>query len=324
MNRTLRQRSTVLLAAASALALAGCSTSGTAAESEPSADASAAAAPETVSVEHAQGTAEVPVDPEMLITFDLGFLDSMEAVGEEAQGLPKGSLPEQFAKYDAEEYVNAGSMKEPDLEAVAEADPDVIIISGRTADFYDELSEIAPTVDLSADQSDPVGAFKKQAEVVGQVFGKEAEVEEKVAAVEQQIAETQEQAADAGTALFLLTSGGEVNAYGENSRFGNILHGVLGLEPAAEVNAEGTHGEAISFEAIAEADPDRLYVLDRDAGIGSGGEAAQQVLDNELVNGTAAAQQDRITYVDSASWYLVGPGLNNFPAMIGEVQESLS
>lgn len=321
MNSTPRQRSTALLAAASALALAGCSTSGAATTDEAQSSASA----ETISVEHAQGTTEVPLDPENVITFDLGVLDSMEALGEQAQGLPKGgALPEQFSEYRSDEFVNAGSMKEPDLEAVAEAAPDLIVISGRTADFYDELSEIAPTIDLSVDQADPLASFTEQSQTVGRIFGKEAEVEEKLAAIEQQIAETKEQAADAGTALFVLTSGGEVNAYGENSRFGNIVHGVLGLAPAAEINAEGTHGEAISFEAIAAADPDHLYVLDRDAGIGAGGEAAQQVLDNELVNGTTAAREDGITYVDSASWYLVGTGLDNFPAMITEVQESLS
>lgn len=322
MNSTLRQRSTALLAAVSALALAGCSTSGAATADEAQSSASA----ETVSVEHAQGTTEVPVSPEDVITFDLGVLDSMEALGEDVQGLPKGgSLPERFAEYRSDEYVNAGAMKEPDLEAVAEAAPDLIIISGRTAEFYDELSEIAPTVDLSIDETDPLASFTEQSESLGAIFGKEAEVEEKLAAIDEQIAETKEQAAGAGTAMFLLTNAGEINSYGPASRFGNVVFDLLGLESATDVQAEGRHGEAVSFEGIAAADPDRIYVLDRDTAIGqSGGEAAQQVLDNELVNGTTAAQQDRITYLDSAGWYLVGFGLNNFPSMITEVQESLS
>ena len=143
--------------------------------------------------------------------------------------------------------------------------------------------------------------------------------------VDEQIEETKARTAGAGSAMFLLTSAGEVNAYGPDSRFVNIVFDLLGFESAADVQAEGTHGEAVSFEAISAADPDHLFVLDRDTAIGqSGGEAAQQVLDNELVDGTTAAQQDRITYVDSASWYLVGLGLDNFPAMIDEVQESLS
>jgi iron complex transport system substrate-binding protein len=320
MTRTLLKRSSALLAAASALALAGCSTSGAA--SAGSAESSAAG---TVSVEHAQGTTEVPADPENVITYDLGVLDSLEALGEDVQGLPKGSsLPEQFSKYESDEYVNAGALKEPDLEAVAEADPDLIIISGRTAEYYDELSEIAPTVDLSIDQADAMASFTEQSETLGRIFGKEAEVEEKLAAIDEQIERTKAGAADAGSALFLLTSAGEVNAYGPGSRFGNIVFDALGLESAAQVEAEGTHGEAVSFEAIADANPDRLYVIDRDTTIGESGDAAQQVLDNELVNGTTAAREDRITYLDGASWYLVGFGLNNLPAMITEVEDSLS
>ena len=75
MNRTARHRSTVLLAAASVLALAGCSTSGAATTGG---DAPSTASTETVSVEHAQGTTDVPVDPENVITFDLGVLDSIQ------------------------------------------------------------------------------------------------------------------------------------------------------------------------------------------------------------------------------------------------------
>lgn len=323
MNRTLRHRSTALLAAASVVALAGCSTSG-AATADGNAPSTASA--ETLSVEHAQGTTEVPAAPENVITFDLGVLDSLQSLDEDVQGLPKsGALPKQFSEYRSDEYVNAGSMKEPDLEAVAEADPDLIIISGRTADFYDQLAEIAPTVDLSLDQADALTSFTEQSRTLGEIFGKEDEVEDKLAAIEEQVEETKARTAEAGTAMFLLTSAGEVNAYGPNSRFGNIVFDLLGFESAADVQAEGTHGEAVSFEAIADADPDHLFVLDRDTAIGqSGGEAAQQVLDNELVNGTTAAQQDRITYVDSAGWYLIGFGLDNFPAMIGEIQESLS
>ncbi|WP_309126632.1 siderophore ABC transporter substrate-binding protein [Kocuria sp.] len=320
MTRTLLQRSTAALTAVSALALAGCSTSGAA-----SADAPESSAAETVAVEHAQGTTDVPVAPENVITFDLGVLDSLEAIDEDVQGLPQANLPERFSQYATDEYVNAGSLKEPDLEAVAEADPDLIIITGRTADFYDELSEIAPTVDLSIDEADALTSFTEQSETLGKIFGKEAEVEEKLTAIDERIAETKEQAAGAGSAMFLLTNAGEVNAYGPNSRFGNIVFDVLGVEAAGDVRAEGTHGEAVSFEAIADAAPDRLYVLDRDTAVGqSGGEAAQQVLDNELVGGTPAAQQDRITYLDSSSWYLVGFGLNNFPSMITEIQDSLS
>lgn len=302
-------------AAAATLALSACGGSSEAAD-EP-------AAASSVSVEHAQGITEVPVDPETVFTFDLGALDTLDALGVDVAGVPQGTLPEQLSAYEGGDITNIGSMKEPDFEAIAAAAPDLIIISGRVADSYGELSEIAPTIDLSVDAADPVASFTEHTESLGRIFGAEDEVADRLGALEGKIAETKEAAASAGDGLILLTSAGEVTAYGAGSRFG-LIHDVLGVEPAAEVKTEGTHGEAVSFEYIAEINPAHLFVIDRDAAVGEAGAAGSAVLDNELVNGTEAARNDAITYLDSASWYLIGYGLNNLDAMVSAVNEAVA
>ncbi len=320
MNR-ISPKAMALLTAGGLLALTGCST-----EAAGDSSSEESASNETVSVEHVQGTTEVPKNPETVISMDLGVIDSFEALGEEVDGLPKpASLPDDFEKYQDEKYVNAGGMKEPDMEAISAANPDLIIISGRTADFYDEFSEIAPTVDLTVDPKDPVNSFKKQSETIGQILGKESDVDEKLSEIDQQITDTKDAAADAGSTMFLMTNAGEVNAHSPSSRLGTILFNTLGLKPAGDVQSDSAHGESVSFEAIAENDPDRIYVIDRDVAVGQGesGQAAQQVLDNDLVNQTTAAKEDQITYLDPAGWYITGFGLNNFPEMITEVQDSL-
>ncbi|AUZ87657.1 siderophore ABC transporter substrate-binding protein [Arthrobacter sp. TmT3-37] len=302
-------------AAAATLALTACGGSSEAAD-EP-------AAASTVSIEHAQGTTEVPVDPETVFTFDLGALDTLDALGVDVAGVPQGTLPEQLSAYEGGDTTNIGSMKEPDFEAIAAAAPDLIIISGRVADSYGELSEIAPTIDLSVDATDPIASFTGHTESLGRIFGAEDEVAERLDALDTRIAETKEAAASAGDGLILLTSAGEVTAYGTGSRFG-LIHDVLGVEPAAAVKNEGTHGEAVSFEYIAEVNPAHLFVIDRDAAVGEAGAAGSAVLDNELVNGTDAAKNDAITYLDSASWYLIGYGLNNLDAMVSAVDEAVA
>ncbi|TJY71644.1 siderophore ABC transporter substrate-binding protein [Arthrobacter sp. CAU 1506] len=287
-------------------------------------DAAADAGAETISIEHASGTTEVPVNPETVYTFDLGALDSLTALGVEVDGVPEAVYPKSLAQYGEDSYTKIGSMKEPDFEAISEGAPDLIIISGRTAEAYGELSKIAPTIDLSVDAAAPVDSFKEVSTTLGQIFGKEAEVEDKLSALDTKIEDTKAAAADAGTGLVLMTSGGEMTAYGAGSRFG-IVHDVLGVQPAAEVKSEGPHGEAISHEFVAKTNPDHLFVIDRDSAVGeSGGEAASAVLDNDLVNGTKAAKNDSITYLDSASWYLVGYGLNNTDAMISAVQAAIT
>jgi iron complex transport system substrate-binding protein len=289
--------------------------------------ATATSAPEAaagVTVEHAQGsTANVPFNPQRVFTYDLGVLDTLDALGVEPAGVPEASYPASLSKYADARYDKIGSLKEPDFEAVSAGAPDLIIISGRTAGAYGELSKIAPTIDLSIDAKNPMKSFKDQARKLGTIFNKTAEVDAKLAAVDATIAATQSKATDAGKGLIVLTSGGEVTAYGAGSRFG-LIHDVLGVPTAANIKAEGSHGEAVSFEYIKQVNPDLLYVINRDTAIGSEAAAANPVLDNELVRSTNAAKNNKIISLDPAAWYIVGYGLNNVQAMVEAVAASVA
>ena len=76
----------------------------------------------------------------------------------------------------------------------------------------------------------------------------------KLVSVDATIAATQAKAKGAGKGLIVLTSGGEVTAYGAGSRFG-LIHDVLGVPTAADVKAEDSHGESVSFEYIKQVNP---------------------------------------------------------------------
>lgn len=317
MKTTLKSRLLAGTALVSLLAVSACG-SETDVAAEP-----AAAESTTVTVEHTQGTTEVPVNPEVVYTFDLGALDTLDALGIEVDGVPAANFPESLSKYGSDDYAKIGSMKEPDFEAISAGAPDLIIMSGRTADSYEEFSKMAPTINLSTDAADPWNSFISNTEIIGEIFGKEAEVEGKLAALDTKVEETKATAADAGNGLIIMTSGGEMTAYGAGSRFG-LIHDVLGVATAADIKSEAQHGESVSFEYVAEINPDNLFVIDRDVAVGNAGEVASAVLDNELVMGTKAAKNDRITMLDSSSWYLVGYGLNNVDAMVSAVQDGIS
>jgi iron complex transport system substrate-binding protein len=305
-----------LAAGAALLSMTACGGSATA---TPASEAAAG-----ITVEHAQGsTANVPVNPEKVFTFDLGVLDSLDALGVEPAGVPEASYPASLSKYADAKYEKIGSLKEPDFEAVSAGAPDLIIISGRTAGAYEELSKIAPTIDLFIDAASPMESFKDQTKKLGAIFNKTAEVDAKLAGVDATIAATKAKAADAGKGLIVLTSGGEVTAYGAGSRFG-LIHDVLGVPTAADVKADGSHGESVSFEYIKQVNPDLLYVINRDTAIGSEAAGANPVLDNELVRSTNAAKNNKIISLDPAAWYIVGYGLNNVEALVTAVAESVA
>ncbi len=312
----------VALAAAAALALAGCASDA----AETTTDAAATETdtdPAEVTVTHAQGETTVPVDPETVLVFDFATIDTLAAIGVEVDGLPKSTLPGDLAVYDTEDYLDIGTLFEPDYEAVNAAEPDLIIVAGRSAEALPELAKIAPTIDLSNDWEDFRGSIEDNARTLGQIFAAEEQIEELITALDADIEATREAAADAGEGLIVLTSGGEVTAYGPGSRFG-FVHDELGVTPAVEDVEEATHGEAISFEFIAETDPDWLFVVDRDSATGEAGAAAAEVLDNELVAETTAWSEDNVLYVDSVDWYIVNGGLGTLQRITDEVASALA
>jgi iron complex transport system substrate-binding protein len=251
----------------------------------------------------------------------MSLLDSLDTLGVPVAGLPKQNVPEFLAEYRDARYADVGTLFEANLEAVNAADPDLILVAGRSAELKDDLTPIAPTLDLTTDSSRLMADYERNARTLGTVFGKEAEVEKRLGELNTSITETKGLAADAGRGLIVLTSGTEATAYGPGSRFG-IIHDVLGVPPAIPDVEAATHGEAISFELIAQTNPDRMFVVDRDAATGNPANA-QQVLNNELVTGTAAWRNGDVTYLDPTRWYIANAGLSTLPASVEEIRASL-
>ena len=286
----------------------------------------APATPETgaaeITVTHAQGDTVVPVNPTRVLTFDIASLTTLDALGVDVLGLPKSNLPGELAKFDSDDYTNIGTLFEPDYEAVNAAAPDLIIVAGRSAAVLPELSKIAPTIDLSNDAADFTASVIAGTDILGEIFDKQAQAAALVDTLTESIADVSELAATKGNALIIMTNAGEMTAFGAGSRFG-YLHDTLGITPAVADVEAATHGEAISFEFLLETDPDWIFVVDRDSAIASGTGNAAEVLSNELVDQTSAAQNDHIVYLNPVSWYIVNGGIVNLQAMTDEVAAAL-
>ncbi|MBK0021841.1 siderophore ABC transporter substrate-binding protein [Brucella pseudogrignonensis] len=262
-----------------------------------------------VAVKHAQGETTVATNPEKVVVFDFATLDNLDRLGVKIIGVP-GSIafPEYLKKYDGADYTKVGTLFEPDYEAVNAAEPDLIIVGGRSAAKYGELAKIAPTIDLTVPAKEFISGTEANIEKLGQIFGKETEAKAEVDKLNSELAALKEKTKGKGKGLMILTSGGKISAYGPGSRFG-VLHDSFGFEPAAPDLSVGNHGQPVSSEFILETNPDWLFVLDRDAAIGREGTSAKQLLDNELVRQTNAWKNDQVVYLNAQNWYLVGGGL---------------
>ncbi|SCM77171.1 Uncharacterized ABC transporter solute-binding protein YclQ [uncultured Pleomorphomonas sp.] len=259
-------------------------------------------------VTDAQGTRDLPDRPKTVVVFDLAALDTLDALGVEVKGVPDWAMAGDLAKYRDAAYAKVGSLFEPDFEAVAALEPDLIVIGGRSQKHFAALSDIAPVLDLTPDNNDFRGSVKRNAEAIGTLFGKEAEVAERLRKLDATTARLREMTADKGTGLVVLTTGGKISAYGPGSRFSEVhdLYGLAAADPTIEAT---THGQVISWEYILKVNPDWLIVIDRDAAIGKAETPARALLDNELVNRTRAATAGHIIYLDPVGMYLTSSGL---------------
>src|SRR5690625_1941447 len=245
---------------------------------------------ETMTVEHELGKTDVPKNPEKVVVFDFGTLDTLDKLGIEVAGVPKGNIPTYLKKYKGDNYENVGSLKEPDFEKIAEVDPDLIIISGRQSELYDQLQDIAPTIYLGVDTTRYMDSFKENLATIGEVFDKETEVEEELDEIEDAISELKEEAeASDKNSLIILANDDKISAYGPNSRFG-LIHDVFGVPAVDDTIEASTHGMNVSFEYVTEQDPDLLYVIDRSAVV-DGESSAKQVVENKLKIGRASCRE---------------------------------
>lgn len=285
-----------------AAALAACAPSGKTGD----APASAASQAQTVTIDTARGKATVAVQPKNVAVYDWGMLDTLYALG-----VPVGASTDDIRLPVLEKAhqnrVKIGTLFEPNYEALNRYKPDLIITGSRTAKAFDQLSQIAPTIEMTADTTKMRESAEARIDAFAAIFGKQAQAEVLKQKIDNAFDEARAAAQGKGNGLVILVNGGKVSAFGQDSRFGWI-HKDVGVPVADPAIKEGSHGQPVSFEYIKKINPDWLFVLDRSAAIGQGTaeNAAQKVLDNPLVAQTTAWQKGQVVYLLPENYLAAG------------------
>ena len=200
-------------------------------------------------------------NPASVVTFDIATLDTLDAIGagDAVVGIPTRRAARSTSRSTAD-LPKVGTLFEPDFEAVAELEPDLIVTAGTQAPASQtSCPRFATTIDLTgayAGPFDPSAGLERAAQL-GEIFGKEDEVAE-LHRRHRRLVSTSSPDAE-GTALVLSVSGGEVGAFGEGSRFGYFFD-ELGLDPGGRrrgaSGAEGSpHGDTVTNEFIPHREP---------------------------------------------------------------------
>ncbi|SFR60775.1 iron complex transport system substrate-binding protein [Yoonia tamlensis] len=270
---------------------------------------------ETVSIDTYTGAADVETMPTKIAVFDIAALDTLDALGVSVAGV----VAPYYVDYLAQSAAGAeviGTLHEPDYETIAAGGYDLLIAGGRSSAVAPDLAKIAPTIDMTI-WEDTIGQGLARLNAYGAIFGKQAEATALQTQFEAALAAAKEAVADEGSALIVMTNGPSVSAYGAAGRFG-WLHTALEIPEAVEAVEDATHGEAISFEFIRDANPDVLIVIDRAAAIGQDAAAAAATLDNALVHQTAAWSNNKVIYLNSANVYIASGGIQSLTQIVDQ------
>ena len=115
----------------------------------------------------------------------MGILDTLSELNLEDSvvGTVTENLPEYLSQFENSGAQSVGNLKEPDLEAVYDLDPDLIIISGRQLDYEDKLNEIAPTLYLGLDLENYWSSFESKMKTIGKIFVSESEMDSQISTI---------------------------------------------------------------------------------------------------------------------------------------------
>ncbi len=285
-------------------------------------------------------TVELPKNSDKVVIFDLGVASTFAALGleENIMGLPKGennaSLGSTISDvYESDEdYVNLGGLKEPDYEALAALDPEIVMIHGRqsNSNVVGELEKAAPNAEIihvAADNSNYFEDVKEMTMFIGEMYDVQDKAQELVDDLDAQLAEVNEKvAASELPMLFIQTNGGNLSFHGVGGRY-DFLYNDFGFTSAGEQEeseeATDGHGNEISFEFIAETNPGLILLMDRGAAVSEGEATSSDVLENEVTSSVDAIENDNVYELNPQNWYLNAGGYLTALAQVEEINEAV-
>ncbi|WNS41350.1 siderophore ABC transporter substrate-binding protein [Paenibacillus sp. MMS20-IR301] len=341
----------VFLVAIFALVLAACSNSDnkpadsntvSPANATPAATTSAAAnssAAATVEITDAHGTVTVPVNPAKVVALDNRTFETLSDWGVKLAAAPKGVMPPDSPYVSDDTVQDIGDHREPNLEILASVEPELVIVGQRFAGYYEDIKKLVPNAavidlnfDVSTEAASPgdnlVNGFKQTTTDLGEIFGKQEEAGKLNADFDKAIADAKAAYNGTDKIMSVVVSGGTIGFSAPHSgRVWGPLYEILGWVPALEVEKSSSdhQGDDISVEAIAQSNPDWIFVLDRDAAISSDEASvpAQDVIDNApALKNTTAITKGQIVYAPNDTY--TNESIETFIEIFNNLSEALA
>lgn len=293
----------------------------------------------TVEIKDIHGLVTVPVNPQKVISLDNRTYETLSDWGIKLVAAPKGVMPADSPYVADESVLDIGNHREPNLEIIAAADPDLVIVGQRFASYYEEIKKLVPNavvIDLNFDVSEEadtpgenlVNGLKDSTVALGKIFDKNKEAEQLTADFDQAIEAVKSAYNGTDTIMSVVVSGGNIGFSAPHSgRVWGPMYEVFGWVPALEIdNTTSDHqGDDISVEAIAQSNPDWIFVLDRDAAVSSTTDAvpAQDVIDQSpALQNVTAVSEGHIVYAPADTY--TNESIQTYLELFGDLAKALA
>ena len=274
----------------------------------------------TVEITDIHGKVTVPVNPKNVVALDNRTFQTLSDWGIELAAAPKGVMPESSPYVKDEAVQDIGNHREPNLELIAAVEPELVIVGQRFASYYEDIKKLVPNAavidlnfDVSKDAEKPgenlVAGLKNSTEALGQIFDKTEEAKKLVEEFDKSIETVKSAYNGKDTIMSVVVSGGDIGfSAPKTGRVWGPMYEIFGWVPSLEIEeASSDHqGDDISVEAIAQSNPDRIFVLDRDAAVSSAKDEAvpaQDVIDNApALKNVNAVKEGKIVYAPNDTY----------------------
>ncbi|MEO4042266.1 iron-siderophore ABC transporter substrate-binding protein [Hoeflea sp. CAU 1731] len=259
----------------------------------------------------------VPDNPHRIVVLDPTFTLGMTielglpVIGAPLFGMSDENLRDKAVEQGVEDL---GAVTQPNIERIIALQPDLIIGSGMLDPVYDMASRIAPTVLISA-------KWRDYYRIIGDVFGKSAEVTEMFDALDTRIAAIRDKAPDVTVSMVRITSWDfQVYLDAPDAYAPFAVLSEAGIKRSDyETSVDGSTLKRPDWEDLAQLNGDILLYIVGGTNASATNGRHEEVIENPLWKMLPAVEAGRVYRVDPAIW-MEFSGVGSANAVLDDVE----
>ena len=255
----------------------------------------------TMVVESLKGNVEIPANPERIVDIS-GSSEELLILGYTPVGTANidSYSTTEVASYVKDQLGSAkvvghSMMETMDMEAILACNPDLIIMSERQSQIYDQLKEIAPTVMIKDYGND----WRDRLTDIAKMFNKEDKATEWLSNYDETAKKLGEEvAANNGEESYLpvLSSSGQFMVFSD-AGIGTIINEDMGLaRPENLPVQDGITLPMLSIEGLAEIDADHIVLIATDAD-------KAELEENSVWQNIRAVKEGNVTILNASPYF---------------------